>query len=160
MAYSPVEISNNLLKRAFDEDVEVSPMKLQKLLYFTASEYAKRTQRPLLDGYFQKWAYGPVVRSVYDEFRSFGGRPIRSYGKDAQGKAYLVSEASDKDLKASVNDVWRAAKEMSAVRLSRITHLPDSAWAKTSDNAPISEEDIRNDLSYCSALDLPRAIVR
>jgi len=160
MAYSPVEVSNNLLRRAFDEAVEVSPMKLQKLLYFTASEYAKHTGRPLLDDQFQKWDYGPVVRSVYDEFRSFGGKPIRSYGKDAQGKAYLVNEGSDKALRAAIDDVWSSAKFMTAVRLSRITHYEKSAWARTDTQGAIANELIREDTSYCDALGLRETIER
>ncbi|MFC3295544.1 DUF4065 domain-containing protein [Clavibacter michiganensis subsp. insidiosus] len=68
-------------------------MKLQKLLYFAASEYAKRTgSDSLLSEPFMMWKYGPVVRSVYDEFRSYGAGRIRTYAKDARGKALSIND--------------------------------------------------------------------
>jgi uncharacterized phage-associated protein len=149
MTFSPVNVSNNILRRAFDESVSVSPMKLQKLLYFVASEYGKRADAPLLAETFQPWKYGPVVRSVYDEFRSFGGGPIRAYGKDAQGKAYMADERQDSHLARALDDVWRAAKSRSAVELSRITHLPGSAWDRAyREHRWIDAADIAADKTY------------
>ena len=146
--YSAVNVSNNILKRAFDEDISVSPMKLQKILYFVASEYAKRAGYPLLDDYFQPWPYGPVVRSVYDEFRSFGGDPIRKFGKDARGQAYMADEARDHVLADSLDDVWHAVKHRSAVDLSRVTHAPGSAWSRFYQQQMISPEAVRDDETY------------
>lgn len=155
MAYSAVHVSNNLLKRAFDEGVPVSPMALQKLLYFVASEYAKRTGgRQLLEENFQPWKYGPVVRSVWDEYKPFGADPIRAYGKNAQDKAYMAAENKDAVLAASINAVWNAAKHRSAVTLSRITHNPGSAWSKGYKRGWIAHEDIANDDTYRADLGL------
>lgn len=149
MAYSAVHVSNNILKRAFDENVAISPMALQKMLYFVASEYAKRTGgRQLLEENFRPWRYGPVVRSVYDEFRAFGGGSIRAFGKDAQERAYMAKESKDPVLTESLNTVWNAAKHRSAVALSRITHNEGSAWSKGYARGWISHEDIASDASY------------
>ena len=131
MSFSAVNVSNNLLFRAFEQDVNISPMKLQKLLYFVASEYAKATNTPLLNEQFRAWQYGPVVRSVYDEFKSYGGAPIRKYAKDAEGKAYRIDEGKNMPLAHAIDRVWGQAKGISAVELSRITHTPGSAWFET-----------------------------
>lgn len=156
MSFSAVNVSNNILKRAFDEGVPVSPMKLQKILYFVASEYAKRSNAPLLSEQFQAWRYGPVVRSVYDEYRSFGAAPIRAYGKDARGVAYMADEAKDANLSQALDAVWQSVKGRSAVELSRITHLPDSAWAKayggTYSNNPLGDRQVQEDVSYRAEL--------
>jgi uncharacterized phage-associated protein len=158
MTFSPVTVSNNILKRAFNEDVSVSPMKLQKLLYFIASDYAKATKKPLLSEPFQAWDYGPVVRSVYDEFRSFGGGPIRKFAKDAQGKARIIKESSYPEFEETLDRVWSHTKDLSAVRLSRITHLRDSAWFKTFKREPrsglIDETDLKEDETYLEPLGL------
>ena len=42
--YSSTDVANNVLSRAFAEKISVSPMKLQKILYFVASEYQKTTK--------------------------------------------------------------------------------------------------------------------
>ncbi|PPG61631.1 Panacea domain-containing protein [Rathayibacter sp. AY1C5] len=157
MGYSPVNVSNNLLRRAFEEDVAVSPMKLQKLLFFTASEYAKRTHTPLIDGTFQTWKYGPVERSVYEEFRSFGGNRIRSYGKDAAGNAWVVDEQTDPQLRAAIDVIWGASKYKNAVDLSRITHLQGSAWDVAYTRGWISDDELEADQSYRVALGLSEA---
>lgn len=155
MAYSAVHVSNNLLKRAFDENVSVSPMALQKLLYFVASEYAKKTGgRQLLEENFQPWRYGPVVRSVYDEFKPFGAGSIRAFGKDAQEKAYMAAERKDPKLAEAINAVWDAAKHRSAVSLSRITHNDGSAWSKGYTRGWMKHEDIAADYTYRADLGL------
>ena len=131
MSFSAVNVSNNILLRAFEQDVSVSPMKLQKLLYFVASEYAKETGTPLFNEQFRAWQYGPVLRSVYDEFKSYSGAPIRKYAKDAEGKAYRIDENKNPPLARALDRVWSQAKGVSAVELSRITHEPGSAWFNT-----------------------------
>lgn len=156
MGFSPVNVSNNLLKRSFDENLRMSPMKLQKLLYFVAAEFAKKTGTPLLDEDFQAWQYGPVVRSVFDEFRGFRGNSISAYGKDAQGKAYTIDESRNPQLKAALDRVWAASKLQNAVALSRLTHAPESGWRKAYDSQAnvIKHEDMVNDESYYLPLGL------
>ena len=157
MSFNPVTVSNNVLRRAFDEDENVSPMKLQKLLYFIASDYAKATNHPLLNEPFQAWDYGPVVPSVYDEFRAFGGSPIRKFAKDATGKSKMVNESKDEALRASIDRIWDHAKGESAVRLSRITHREGSAWYnafKLRRSGPIPDEALQLDTTYLEPLGL------
>lgn len=157
MTFSPVNVSNNILKRAFTDEVSVSPMKLQKLLYFIASDYSKKTQKPLLSEPFQAWDYGPVVRSVYEEFRPFGGAEIRKFAKDAIGKSKMVNEATNDDLRCSIDLIWNHGKNLSAVHLSRITHAKGSAWYKSfrpNSNEVISDAAMREDLTYVEPLGL------
>lgn len=159
MAYSPTMVSNNILTRAFAEKIDVTPMKLQKLLYFIASEYAKRTGKPLLATSFQVWQYGPVVRSVFDEFRPFSKSAIKQYGKDSTGRAYQVDLATDPDLQHVIEQVWNGAKYMNAVTLSRITHEPGSGWSRANDEGRplISDEELKADTTYQQRLGLATA---
>ncbi|KAB2582463.1 hypothetical protein BS297_25645 [Rhodococcus erythropolis] len=156
MAFDATRVCNNILQRAFDEDVPVTPMKLQKILYFVASEYAKDTEKPLLSEPFQQWQYGPVVASVYSEFKPFGSGSIRRYAKDSQGKAYVVNESKNPRLREALDRVWPVVKDRGAVPLSRITHLPESAWRKAFDanERYIDEDDIRLDETYRPKLGL------
>ncbi len=157
MSFDPAVISNNILKRAFDEEVPVSPMKLQKILYFAACEYGRRTGSVLLAEPFQPWKFGPVLQSVYGEFKPYGGRPIRRYAKDAEGRAFVIDESDDPDLGATLDDVWKATKSKSAFRLSEITHQRHSAWwdAWQQDERYISDDKLAGDNTYRGALGLP-----
>lgn len=84
----PELIANSILRRAFKEKIAVSPMKLQKLMFFITCLYQRNTGHRLLTESFQPWQYGPVCGAVYGEFKSFGGNPITEYAKDAMGNAY------------------------------------------------------------------------
>lgn len=53
MPYPATMIANNVLERSFRDGVYVTPMALQKILYFAASEYEKRTGNRLLAEPFQ-----------------------------------------------------------------------------------------------------------
>ncbi|PPG02697.1 hypothetical protein C5E06_09595 [Pseudoclavibacter sp. RFBI5] len=153
--YDALNVSNNILERSFRENTPVSPMKLQKILYFAAAEYAKATGRPLLDGNFEAWQYGPVLRSVYSEFKGYGARPITSYSTDARGVASIIREDQDPALATVLDKVWRGTKGRSAVELSRDTHAPGSAWSsayRRGGNSRIDFDDMRSDESYVPLL--------
>lgn len=65
-----LNIANAILYKGFNEGVDITPMKLQRLLYLTYKEFYKRTNTLLFDEKFEVWKYGPVVRSVNTALRS------------------------------------------------------------------------------------------
>lgn len=150
MAYSSTNIANNILSRSFADKKYISPMKLQKILYFVASEYQKLTGRPLLEEPFSTWAYGPVLYSVYDEFRFFGRGNITRYARNARGDMFSITETQDIELKVALERVWNKTKNMSAVELSEITHKPGSAWDKAFQrgDTALNPSDIGEDTTY------------
>ena len=130
---SPELVANSILRRAFRDGADVTPMKLQKLLFFVTCLYQRNTGRRLLTESFQPWRYGPVCRSVYDEFRGFGGKPVTRYAQDAMGRVYAVDEDGSPALHRVLNLVWETMKGYSAVALSRVTHRDGGAWRKAVD---------------------------
>lgn len=126
----PKLVANSILRRAFKEQTAVSPMKLQRLMFFITCLYQRNTRRRLLTESFQPWQYGPVCGAVYDAFESFGGNPITEYAKDAIGNVYAADERSSPELKQAIDTVWSHLGCLPAVTLSRITVLSGSAWSK------------------------------
>ena len=55
---------------------EVTPLTLQKLLYYIQGNYAAIYDKPLFDAPFEAWVHGPVYRNVYNLFRDFKYNPI------------------------------------------------------------------------------------
>lgn len=159
MAYAPTLVANNVLNRAFAEKCRISPMKLQKILYFTAAEYQKNTGKSLFSERFETWQYGPVLRSVYSEFRPFSRDYITRFAKDAENKSRMINEGADPALQQALNSVWAATKECSAVYLSRITHMENSAWYKSFQNEHpfLSSDNIAADDTYRRKLGLTTA---
>ena len=148
--YSSTMIANNILSRLFGDKVYITPMKLQRILYFTAAEYQKATHKPLLEEPFSTWACGPVAYSVYNKFCSFNKHPIKRYARDAQGKTLMIDEESDIELRIALDRVWGKTKMKSATNLSTITHAQDSAWDKAFQQykSTLESADIENDYTY------------
>ena len=55
---------------------EVTPLTLQKLLYYIQGNYAAIYDKPLFDAPCEAWVHGPVYRNVYNLFRDFKYNPI------------------------------------------------------------------------------------
>lgn len=140
-------LSNTILKKSFDENIPVSPMKLQKLIYFIYRDYLQKTGSPLFTEEFQTWQYGPVLRSVYDEFKTFRASRITRFAKTANDEVYIINETVDPDLCASINNTWNRYKYQDGIALSQITHREGSAWRKAfeSGRQTLQDVDIRSD---------------
>lgn len=114
-------------------------MKLQKLLYFTYGFYAAKTEKPLFSESFQAWQYGPVLASVYQKFKCFGGSVINRMSTDAQGKAYMLNRGAPEN--KSIYEVFsKICKKYSRDRgfdLSKEKHKPGTPWAETLANGII-----------------------
>lgn len=54
------------------EDTQITPLKLQKLLYFAQGIYLSRHNECLFDDPIEAWDYGPVVVRVWRYFRATG----------------------------------------------------------------------------------------
>jgi len=133
--------------RGFNDDIPITPMKLQKLMYFTCRDYLKKTGRQLISEPFEVWKYGPVLSSVYGEFSSFGSNPIDAYAKDAKGNSVAVSEKDNPTLKEVADLVWKRFKHYDGVALSKMTHRDGSGWhrAYNAGSPHIAKEDMLND---------------
>lgn len=156
MTYTPTLVANNVLNRAFAEKRKISPMKLQKILYFVASEYQKATGRPLFSEWFETWEYGPVLRSVYREFRPFSRSYITRFSPNANNESLMIDERKDPTLGSILDTIWETTKDRLAVNLSEITHMEDSAWDRAFQNRQpyLESDDILNDTTYRVALGL------
>lgn len=55
----------------------LTPLKLQKILYYVATSFLKSRDELLFPEPFQKWQYGPVVKEVYQEFKTVGVNHIQ-----------------------------------------------------------------------------------
>jgi len=141
--YSSFAVANYFIKKANDEGRrDMSPMKLQKLVYFSHALYLAMTEKPLIDELVQAWDYGPVVASLYHEIKKFGTEHIdelcKTYKTDAEGKICNYAEIVDEnneDANKAIEMVWNTFKKHTARQLSNITHLEGNPW-DTAYNAP------------------------
>lgn len=77
VSYNSIDIANYILWQSNIMDIkDVTHLKLQKLLYYVVAKHIKSTNNLLLDEPISKWQYGPVVKSVYHQFKIFGDKSL------------------------------------------------------------------------------------
>ena len=143
---APLFLSNNFIMKALQEEISLSPMKLQKLIYFTYRDYLQATGESLFSEPISAWKFGPVVESVYNHFKPFGASSIDKFYKDSAGEVSVLSERAE-PFGGVIRAVWERYRHMTGIALSGITHKEGSAWymAWTGGSAHLRDEDIKND---------------
>ena len=148
--YNAAAVANWFLARAERDGVSLDPIKLQKLIYFADGWCLALTDKPLIDEHIEAWDYGPVVPSIYHEFKDFGRNAITRRatafeprpGKIAGFATFLNSKIvepeirDDPDTEQLLERIWRVYGKFSGVQLANMTHAPDSAWHKARATTP------------------------
>lgn len=150
--YSPANIANYILMRSFDEKIPLNPMKLIKLVYIAYGWNLAFTNQKLFDETIEAWKYGPVVPSLYHEFKRFGKGNIDELSCEMDEKTGELSVVPlgveiGSDASKILHVVWENYKNWSATELSDLTHKEGSPWqkaiAKNGPNSALNDEDIR-----------------
>jgi uncharacterized phage-associated protein len=143
MPYSAKAVANEFLELAKKDSKQLTPMQLQKLVYFAYGWYLAITGKRLINERVEAWEWGPVVPSLYSEFKRFGSDPITDLAREAafQGltatlRPYRVKSGNnieDGEALQIIRRVWEIYGKYSASQLSTMTHEPNSPWAQTPD---------------------------
>ena len=133
MTYSASQVANFMLDKADKDGIRVSPMKLLKLVYIGYGWSLAVLDRKLFDEPILAWAHGPVIRSIYDEFKHYGKAPIQGRAIEFDLETGDVVEPqvaqSDKDAQVVLGKVWDVYKRFDAWSLRNKTHEPGTPWS-------------------------------
>lgn len=155
MTYNAKAIANLLIDVARDDSSQLDQMKLQKLVYITHGWNLAITGQPLISDDIQAWQYGPVIPSLYNEFRNCGRNNITDYATDVQITENDLSfffeppkiNDDDDETRELVNKVWAIYGKYSGPQLSNLTHMSGTPWDdvyRASSRATIANELIRD----------------
>ncbi len=143
MSFSSKAVANKFLELAQRDNVEVSPMKLQKLVYYAHGWYYAIVGEPLIDEQIEAWKYGPVVPSLFYSAKHYGNAPIDKPLDDfelvdsSNGVQFnwsvevLSNEPESEQAVMVIEQVWEVYGSYSAIKLSNMTHEEDGPWHKT-----------------------------
>ncbi len=70
------QIANYFIHVANETGSYLSNLNLQKLVYYAQAWHLALYDAPLFEEDFEAWVHGPVIPSLYGEYRLFGWRPI------------------------------------------------------------------------------------
>ena len=131
--YDPlIGAANTFLDKGFYEDIDISPMKLQKLMYFLYRDYLQTVGRPFFSERFEAWKYGPALPRLYALCKKYGSSPISDYCRDVNGEMYKLKETHNTSaFHEAFSRVWQTYKNLSGIEMSELTHRPGTAWYTT-----------------------------
>ena len=149
--YSALAIANEFIERGIATGRPVDPMKVQKLVYFSHGWHLGLFDGPLIDEQIEAWPYGPVVASVYHEFKRYGRSGIDEPAIDLErGRIRTPGIDPDDDRTAALlARVWQTYGKFNGMQLSTMSHEPGSPWDVTYNNRPpgvVRGIDIPNEL--------------
>lgn len=143
MPYNSIDIANYILWKTKLKYIVVTHLKLQKLLYYAMAKYFQRTNKLLFNESVSKWQYGPVVKSVYHQFKIFGDKPLEPVSYLSAESNYsgnggfvikfvdinLINQLleSEVDIRNTINFVIDELGNLSAFQLVDRTHQ-ELAW--------------------------------
>lgn len=121
----PHEAADWFLHRAKRDNKSLTPMQVLKLVYFAHGWHLAIHKEPLINEPIQAWKFGPVVASLYHEFKKFGAGPIKVSGSPVQ---------LDSSLEPLLERIWNVYGHLSARELSDLTHVKGSPWWEANDS--------------------------
>ncbi|MGB0879210.1 MAG: Panacea domain-containing protein [Polaribacter sp.] len=137
MAYPVLHIANKIIASTDVEHGElISNLKLQKLLYYMQGYFIAVFGKQLFENEIEAWQYGPVIRDVYNHFKSNGSSSINIES------GAIIAELNDEE-DALFNEVLNEYGQYSAIKLMNMTH-EELPWVKTFSENP--QGVISNDL--------------
>ena len=127
-------VANYFLDHAEIDSIPITPLKLIKLVYIAYGWHIALIEKKLFDEPILAWKHGPVIESLYHEFKNFGNSPIfrRSYDFDLDsGDFYIpIIEKKEEQTLFILSKVWLSYKEFTASQLRNITYEEGSPWSK------------------------------
>ena len=148
--YTAQHIANFFLDAAEAENMPMTQLKLLKLVYIAYGWYLALTGERLFREPIEAWKHGPVVRSLYHEFKHFRKDPISGRSEDIDLDTWDTVApripASDEDTTLILHKVWAAYRRFRAWDLREKTHEAGGPWAKVyqpeMEGIPLKDEDI------------------
>ncbi|MEW6539174.1 MAG: type II toxin-antitoxin system antitoxin SocA domain-containing protein [Pseudomonadota bacterium] len=131
MSRDPRAVANYLLDKADEKGLELTNLAINKVLYFCHAWYLATKGEPLLLGAFEAWDHGPVVPTVYHQFKSYGRDRIT-------GRATVIDFETGVDVVAkaqfSAEEIEYLEKMLnfygtrSGSTLRNMSHEPGAPW--------------------------------
>lgn len=146
--YRSVDVAWKMLQIASSKGIFLSNLQLQKLVYIAHGYLLGWKLTPLIQENVEAWTYGPVIASIYHEFKDYGDRKI-ILSNDSE----LATELDgDVDACKVINGVLDLYGRLDAMHLVNLTHQEntpwDEAWNKQGGRRyysyPIDNELIKN----------------
>lgn len=103
-------LCNTIIIEALNNNVRMTSISLQKVLYLVYKKYYTETGKLLFSEKFYFYRGNPVIESVNSKFRGFQNKAITKFAKDAAGDVYIITPQSNPYIYSIINDVVLKSK--------------------------------------------------
>lgn len=126
MNATPQKLAHWFIQKSKEEAKPLTPAKLMKLAVCAYCEYMRQYKEPLLNESLEARENGPVVPSLYHEYKDKGdNEPIEN---PSRRQSPLEP---DEELENFLNRIWKEYGKYTGRQLDRITRHAKSPWALT-----------------------------
>ncbi len=115
----------------------ITHLKLQKLCYYAQGIALARFGHPMFSDGIERWQYGPVVRSLWLEYRGYGDTPL-PVPEESFDTAQIGDEAAH-----LLDEVIKKYGVRTAGELINMTHA-EPPWRETPDQYQITHQKMRD----------------
>jgi len=136
-ALKPIQIADYFIS-SHPDDIQLTPMKIIKLVYIAHGWHLGLTGKPLIDEKPQAWKFGPVIPSLYRRFKHFKASKV------LRDDNIPPSPPLDENIQAFLDKIWEVYGDNDGVALSSKTHKAGTPWSKTW--AKVMEDPFKNNL--------------
>lgn len=119
------------IAKAFLSISEMSPKKLQKLCYYAQGWHLALYDEELFSEDFQAWIHGPVVPSLYHEYKDYGWKDIPQ----------ITGETIHEDYLAFAHEVYNTYGHLSGDQLEKLSHSEEPWKVAREDKKPWESHD-------------------
>ena len=120
MAHDPKAVANWFISRGITEGRPLTHIEVQKLLYFSDGWMLGIHERPLNNGAWEAWRYGPVLPEVYFNLNHHQGQPITT--------TIPTLDETFTDEETAIMDAVYGYRSLGAFTLVGIAHARGGPW--------------------------------
>lgn len=131
MCYSALDISKYIIGKCTRERHAISNLQLQKILYYIQRAFLRIDSEAFSDD-FEAWQFGPVVPSIYNQYCSYGGMPIR----------ILYNVDINDYYKDIINPIVEEKRKLDPWKMVDDIHRPGKAWDQIYRNGTGNHQEI------------------
>ena len=121
--YSVDEVADTIIALARAQEIKISNLKLQKLVYYAQAWNLVLRDKPLFRERIEAWVHGPVAPELFRRFKANGWATICTE----------VNPVGDKDLRNFLGMILKVYGKYGASQLEELTHAEDP-WKKARRN--------------------------
>lgn len=141
-------VSNFVIDTAKENNVELTNLKLQKILFFLQGFYLHKYKKRLINGEFAKWHFGPIERESYKYFKPYGSTQITDGAFDFSVITFEITTIPP----ISANEIGEAKFADLKSELTKMLSFPAWKLVEFTRNDP-SWSNYKNEIKKYSATD-------